>query len=232
METSLFYRIRLGPTYCYLLKCEECYLLIDTSYSKYFKQFQKSIASFGISIHDIKYLLLSHHHDDHVGFAADLIKNTGCRLIIHQNAIKPLKNGKPEIGNTQPANRRARIAIWFVKWFHRQAYFPSVNIGDQDLILKDDNFELLKSIGINGIIIYTPGHTQDSISIILSDGSAFVGDAAMNLPRLTGLRHIPILIADKNAVYSSWRRLKEYGAKVIYPSHGSPFSVQELNPLN
>jgi glyoxylase-like metal-dependent hydrolase (beta-lactamase superfamily II) len=29
-------------------------------------------------------------------------------------------------------------------------------------------------------------------------------------------------------VYESWRKLREHGARVIYPSHGKPFSAEKL----
>lgn len=96
------------------------------------------------------------------------------------------------------------------------------------MVLTGDEPELLNSIGIDGKILYTPGHTRDSISVILSDGRAFVGDAAMNFLRLTGVGRHPIYVEDINMVYASWKRLIEQGAKVIYPAHGRPFSAREL----
>jgi glyoxylase-like metal-dependent hydrolase (beta-lactamase superfamily II) len=92
-----------------------------------------------------------------------------------------------------------------------------------------DDFDLLKSMGINGKIVYTPGHPRDSMSVILSDGSAFVGDVAMNFLRLTGIGHRPIYVEDINTVYESRQRLIEQGGKFIYPSHGKPFSAWELS---
>lgn len=63
IANSIVQRLRLGFTWCYLLKCPNGYLLIDTSYPDYFPQFQKSTAKLGIDISGIKYLLLTHHHD-------------------------------------------------------------------------------------------------------------------------------------------------------------------------
>ena len=36
--------------------------------------------------------------------------------------------------------------------------------------------KFLKDLGIDGKIIYTPVHSEDSISIILDEGIALVGD--------------------------------------------------------
>ena len=35
---------------------------------------------------------------------------------------------------------------------------------------------LLEQIGIRGEIVPTPGHSADSVSLLLDDGSAFTGD--------------------------------------------------------
>jgi glyoxylase-like metal-dependent hydrolase (beta-lactamase superfamily II) len=55
------------------------------------------------------------------------------------------------------------------------------------MVVSSDDFDLLKNIGIEGKILYTPGHLRDSISVVLSDGNAFVGDAAMNFLNFCGM---------------------------------------------
>jgi glyoxylase-like metal-dependent hydrolase (beta-lactamase superfamily II) len=83
-------------------------------------------------------------------------------------------------------------------------------------------------MGVDGEIVSTPGHYRDCISVVLSDGAAFVGDAAMNFLRFTRIGHRPIYVEDINAVYESWHMLLDEGARVIYPAHGSPFPAREL----
>jgi len=95
-------------------------------------------------------------------------------------------------------------------------------------VVQGDEPDLLQEIGIDGVIFHTPGHSQDSISIVLADGSAFVGDAAMNFMRFFGTRYRPIYAEDYGKVYESWRKLIEHGASVIYTAHGAPFSADEL----
>lgn len=97
-----------------------------------------------------------------------------------------------------------------------------------DIILTGDDSEALEQIGIGGKILHTPGHSRDSISVTLSDGSAFVGDVAMNFLRITGIGHRPIYIEDIDTVYGSWQTLIEQGARVIYPSHGEPSRSHRL----
>lgn len=224
---SPFQSLKLGFTCCYLIKCRGGYLLIDTSYPDYFPQFQKSLANLGIAVSEIKYLLLTHHHDDHAGFADELVKKSGCRVIVHQDALAPLKQGE-SADTMQPVNRRVKFVFSIFGLFHRHFRFPPLILGESDSILTGDDPDLLKRIGIDGKILYTPGHSRDSISVILADGSAVVGDVAMNFLRFTGVGHRPIYVEDIDTVYESWLRLIDQGSKVIYPAHGKPFSAQEL----
>lgn len=219
--------VKLGFTRSYLLRCDDGYMLIDTSYPDYFPQFQQSIANSGIDVSEIKYLLLTHHHDDHAGFAAELVRKSGCQVIVHRNAVAPLKQGGSE-DTMHPVNRRVKFLFSIFRLFHRQFRYPPLILEEGDIILTGDDSELLEQIGIDGKILHTPGHSRDSISVILSDGSAFVGDVAMNFLRITGIGHRPIYIEDIDTVYGSWQTLTEQGARVIYPSHGEPFLAQEL----
>jgi glyoxylase-like metal-dependent hydrolase (beta-lactamase superfamily II) len=226
-RSHTIHSLKLGWTQCFLLKCTGGYLLIDTDYPKHYRRFEKKLANLGIATSDIKYLLLTHHHDDHAGFAAELVRSTGCRVIAHSNAVSPLKQGKSE-ETIKPVNRRIQIVFTLYTLFHKDFKFPPLTPTERDFVIEGDNDTLLKGVGIDGAILHTPGHTRDSISVLLSDGSAFVGDAAMNFLRWTGVGHRPIYIEDINTVYESWRKLRERGARVIYPSHGRPFSATEL----
>lgn len=86
-------------------------------------------------------------------------------------------------------------------------YLQCTLICNTDYILENDTFDLLKETGLKGSILHTPGHSADSISLLLADGSAFVGDAAMNMPPVFGTKHRPIFIQNMTSVYKSWKKL-------------------------
>ncbi len=50
-----------------------------------------------------------------------------------------------------------------------------------DLVL-GDNDQALEEFGIRGKIVYTPGHTYGSVSVLLDSGEAFIGCLAHNRP--------------------------------------------------
>ena len=218
--------LTLGPTNIYLLNANNGYLLIDTSYPDKYELFVQKLNEININISEIKYLLLTHHHDDHTGFVAELVKNSGAKIIVHKAAKSYLEIGRID-QDLKGVNLRLRILLGLMYIFKRFTY-PPVTLKDTDFILDDDDFNLLKETGLNGSILHTPGHSADSISLLLTDGSAFVGDAAMNMPRILGAKHKPIFIQDMTSVHNSWQKLISRGAKEIFPAHGKPFAAKNL----
>lgn len=101
--------------------------------------------------------------------------------------------------------------------------FPPV---EPDIFISED-FSL-EPFGIPGDIIPTPGHTEGSLSVLLSSGEAFVGDLAANyLP--FGLGPIlPPFAENVPELLGSWHRLLSSGATIICPSHGKPFKAELL----
>jgi glyoxylase-like metal-dependent hydrolase (beta-lactamase superfamily II) len=100
-------------------------------------------------------------------------------------------------------------------------------------VLKDEEYSL-ESYGIQGKLIYTPGHSSGSMSLLLDTGDAFVGDLAFGwFPMRIG-PGMPIFAEDTNAISvikESWRKLLFNGAKQIYPAHGKPFNANVLEKL-
>jgi glyoxylase-like metal-dependent hydrolase (beta-lactamase superfamily II) len=74
----------------------------------------------------------------------------------------------------------------------------------------------------------TPGHCIDSISIILSDGIAIIGDAAANFLQFAGTRYCVVFITNLEEYYNSWGKLIKENISIIYPAHGNVFSINKL----
>lgn len=219
-----------GTTNDYLLPCSGGYLLIDTAYEKHYNAFMEALGKKGIKPGEIKYLILTHHHDDHSGFAQRLLERTGARLIVHEKAYPFLGDGKPEL-KMKPLNVCTNAAfIVFTKFFkdRKDHSFPPVPQKGGVIVVHGNDDAILKSIGVNGIILHTPGHCDDSISMLMSNGDAYVGDAAMDMLNVCGCKRRPIWANDMKQVYESWRKLLKQGAKTIYSAHGDPFESTEL----
>ena len=218
--------LKIGPTNCYLLKSEDGRLLIDTSLPTCFRQFIRELRTVRIDLSEIRCLLLTHSHDDHAGFAAEVKDKASCKMIVHENATEALKNGcNKNVGRY--LNKPASVFMSLYSWVKRRSWeYSPVTFDDDDIIVADHDDDVLKTLGIGGRILYTPGHTDDSLSVLLANGDAFVGDACMNIVSL--LHYRPVAMHNSDRVFESWRKIIESGAKTIYPAHGKPFAVEGL----
>lgn len=223
-----FCRISLGITNCYLLQSEEGFLLIDTGPSDTYDRFYKIMKEKKLDAGEIRYLLLTHHHEDHTGFAARLAEDTGCRIIAHEKALQLIRDGR--MNPMKPLNLRVGAAFSLFRLFRKNAGYPPIEVSVNDNVIFGDNDTLLKELGIDGEILETPGHSADSISVLLGDGSLFAGDIAMNIMKPLGVKYRPIFSEDPEEVRRSWDKVKTKGAEIIYPSHGQPFPISFMLP--
>lgn len=106
--------------------------------------------------------------------------------------------------------------------------FPPYLARDNDILVSGET--RLKEIGIdlNGTIFETPGHSVDSLSIVLDDGDCFVGDAAANFLQFAGTHYCVIYVTDLAEYYRSWEKIISMNARKILPAHGEPFPVERL----
>lgn len=223
--------IDTGTSNVFLVKLDAGgYLLIDTGFKHGEAVFRTELAKAGIKLTDINYLFLTHHHDDHAGFAQSILADSGAALILSEKTIAPIQAGT--FNDETFYNLNPLIAFfsdyyaWRVK---ADRSFEPVTLPEETYIISSDDDELLYSLGIPGIILTTPGHTEDSISLLLDDGSLFVGDSAMNFaPDVAGIKHRPIFYTDMAAVLASWQKLSQTAATIVYPSHGLPFEFEEM----
>jgi glyoxylase-like metal-dependent hydrolase (beta-lactamase superfamily II) len=220
--------VALSATNCYLLPCAGGYLQIDCGFPGEYEAYTQKLGRLGIEPSEIRYLLLTHHHDDHAGFAAELLEKTGARLIVQQRSLPFLARGVFE-GKGRPLNLRIRLLMGMFSFLKKRGC-PPVFPRATDHVVAGDDHELLRSIGIDGDILYTPGHTTDSMSVVLSGGDTFVGGAAMNFLKACAIHYHPIFITDIGEVYAGWERIRGQGGTTIYPAHGKPFNAVRLVP--
>jgi hydroxyacylglutathione hydrolase len=223
---------KLKVTNIYLVRAREKYLLVDTGYEYEWDLFCRKLATLGIQMDEIGWLLLTHHHDDHTGLLAKIVEtNPAVKVIFSQHGRDILASGKhfhtPEAGyvNQQIGFLLALKGRFDKKWTHA---FPPYQARENDLPVSDaTRFEAL-GIPLDGKIIETPGHSPDHISIVFDDGDCISGDAASNFLQWAGAKYCVISVDNLDTYYASWRKLISSGAKRIYPSHGKPFSIDAL----
>lgn len=174
----------------YLLEPETSGLLVDIGWPGTLPKLQNICKRKGLTFQKIKYLLVTHYHPDHAGLAQEM-KNQGVKLIVIDIQLPFL----PSLSRfMKPANQ-----------------YVEISPDDNSIIKASASREFLKSIWIEGEIIATPGHSDDSVSLVLDEGSAFTGDLTP-----------PMAATDqaREQVEQSWAKIRALHVKTVYPGHG------------
>jgi ribonuclease/clavin/mitogillin len=170
-------------------------LLVDLGWPGTMGRMRASLRRMGVPFDEIRFGLATHYHIDHAGLAQEL-KQAGVPLLV-------LEVQAPAI----PLMKR---------WTKPQDKYVDITTDDNVTISFDESRSVLERIGIPGEIVHTPGHSDDSVSLLLDDGSAFTGD--LTHPALAGE-------AEAAVVAASWGMLRQRGALVVYPGHGPARSI-------
>lgn len=204
------------------------YVLVDTGYETSFNRFLKNLGKQGIKAEDIKYVFLTHAHDDHAGFLNQLLTMApDVKVIMHSNAIAALSRGQ----NSFTGGCTSRVALLFclfMKLLGRGTHrFPPLGhcFEERCIFITDENRGDLEK-RLHGRILETPGHTADSISLIHHSGVLFCGDAAMS--GFPSLHKITIWAENKVEFAESWNKIIALNPKIIYPGHGNAIACNEL----
>lgn len=127
-----------------LIAGEDGHVLIDSGTEAGAELVADNIRQLGFKLSDIKYLLISHEHIDHVGGIARLQQLTGAQLVASAPAAKILNSGIPSKDDPQAGMHNP---------------FPAANVGRE---IGDGGDVLLGNIRL--FAMTTPGHTPGATS--------------------------------------------------------------------
>jgi len=220
--TVRIHPVQLGFDRGYILQAADGAIMIDAGMPKQTGRFLKALKRLSLRPGDIRLIVLTHGHWDHIGSAGEIKKLTGAPVALHGLEKDALEKSAISLPPGVTPWGCLFVAIM-------AAYMPFVHIDAThvDIVLDNGEFSLA-AYGIPGRIIYTPGHSWGSVSVLLDTGDAFVGDLAMNKFPLCFSPGLPILAEDIQQVKESWKVLLDKGAKTVYPAHGKPFSADVI----
>lgn len=221
MSQARIKRIRLGTCNSYLISGTDGFILIDGGNRNKGNAFLNALRKLSVSPESIKLVAVTYVHFDHVGSLAFIKKVCNCEIAVHESEKDILSDGTVVIppginmigGITSTLGRMLKDVL-----FHIEPVQADISVSDEISLME---------YGVDGKIVHTPGHTDGSISILLDDGRAFVGDVLIN--PLPGAPFIaPPFAGDLRRLIRTWRMLDEMDVKLLYPAHGRPVEIDRL----
>ncbi|MCP5465340.1 MAG: MBL fold metallo-hydrolase [Thermotogae bacterium] len=208
--------IKCGYVNSFLIKGKKSNIIVDTGTTGCEKTIIKFLEKESINPETISLIIITHGHFDHFGGLSGLKNFINAPVAIHRNDYPYLLKGinAPVI----PSDITGKI-------------MTSLKIGkkpgtcDADIII-DNNFYDLSDYGINGGIIFTPGHTKGSLSVI-TENEIISGDNFMKFIRLS----VSHLIEDKKAMKETLEEYMRLKPRYFYLSHGGVFSYNQIEKV-
>jgi endoribonuclease LACTB2 len=179
-----------SATNYYVVEQDRRRLLVDVGWPGTLPKLLAGMRRKGLTLDDLDSVFVTHYHPDHAGLVQEL-KDRGLRHVVLEQqlaAVPRLKTYmKPDSG------------------------YVDIRIQDSIRLTTEASRAWLKDLGLQGEMVSTPGHSDDSISLVLDEGLAFTGDL---LP--------PTLVdaAQAEVAQASWNRLRQLNVRTIYPGHG------------
>jgi metallo-beta-lactamase class B len=195
---------------CYLITTTKGNILINTGIASSAEQIKKNIEALGFKYSDIKILLITHAHFDHVGALAEIKQQTNASLMVDEKDAEVLASG----GSTDYELGKHGITFKPVK--------ADVLLHDGDTI-KLGNMQL--------VMLHHPGHTKGSCSFLftVNDEQHSYRVLVANMPsiitdrRFTDITDYPNIAQDYAYTLQA---MKNIHFDIWLSSHASQFNLQ------
>ena len=215
---SGLYRVGSEMVNSYLIADKDGVTIIDAGLPGYWRLLQAELATIGKTLGDVRALILTHGDTDHIGFAAELHRQTGQAAHVHEaDADRArLKVKKPNSGWGPVRVGPLTGFLWYSARHGGLRPSPATElqaIADNDVL----------DVPGSPRIIHTPGHTPGSVAVYAPAVDAlFAGDAMTTrnvLTGVTGPKPAPFTLEPDRAV-ASLDRIEDIDATWLLPGHG------------
>ncbi|WP_229219876.1 MBL fold metallo-hydrolase [Rugamonas fusca] len=213
-----------GMVNCHLLVGEHGCVLVDAGLPGSAGKIGSALRQCGRNWEDLKLIVITHAHVDHAGSAAEIRSLSGAPILASDGDLDYYARRRPmtfcDTG-------------WFGKLFLKTGLILQPYEGfTPGILLRQGESVDLQAYGVAGKAVHTPGHTAGSVSVLLDDGNALVGDLLASGMLLGGLirtgRAIrPPFEDDPAQVARQLGHLLAAGCNCFYMGHGGPLPADE-----
>ena len=220
------YRVPARAANTYLVDAPRGLVLVDTGLPGSDKKILRALERLDKKPSDIRLVLLTHRHLDHIGSAAAMKRMTTATIASHPFE-KPYVAGTLVISTPaawslygRVARRVLNFSSWTMKLFRLIKYRP-VRVDEAA-----DEESLLEAVGLDGSIIWTPGHTKGSVSLFLNKSRvAIIGDL---LRSRRGKLREPLFMESIPQTEASVKRVLDLEPTMLCVGHGRPLPASAV----
>jgi glyoxylase-like metal-dependent hydrolase (beta-lactamase superfamily II) len=196
---------------CYLVTNGRFNVIVDTSVKSERNLLHKKIQK----IPACDWIFLTHAHFDHVGNAAFLQKQFSSKILISSDEKSFLTKGfSPISDGTNVLTKSLTSLVKNRKIFRFEKVTENIFTANELSYFDEIKTSVLK----------TPGHTCGSISFIIDDEIAIIGDTMVNFAG----NIFPPFADSCSELKKSWQILLDTGCKLFLPAHGKIVSRSVL----
>jgi glyoxylase-like metal-dependent hydrolase (beta-lactamase superfamily II) len=205
--------IPMGMANAFLIEGDDGLTLIDAGYPGKEAAVFGAIRGLGRSPDQLKHLIFTHGHPDHIGSAAAIVRETGARTYMHPLDIPMAESGGPFRPMTPAPGLLRRVLCKLL--YHPNERLEQVAI-DQPLTAR----ETMPIAG--GIeVIHAPGHCAGQVALLWRPGRMlFAGDVCMNIMGLCD----PVGFESLEEGRASQRKLATLSFDAAGFGHGKPIA--------
>jgi len=218
--------VQHAHTNCYLVEGEDGVTLVDAGFPSTWDLVQRALKLIGRSVDDVRGLVLTHGHFDHVGFARHVQQHHGIEVWAHP-ADFPLTRHPYRYRPQQPRLLHPLTHPRGLPVLGAMVAAGALGVPGVDV----DHALVPGPLALPGSpeILHTPGHTDGECVVFLPDRRALItGDALVTLDPYNGRRG-PRIVApsathDTQQARASLAPLAALGVDHVLPGHGAVWS--------